>query len=111
MKTELQEALEYDAIAEAEKLMGESYKDNDAVTLLGMHLMHKQREKKDALLFLNQDTNATRQTIPEFFTILESMGFTKVLEVGILHVFWKPGLLLKLDTFYERVNSGSCYFK
>lgn len=117
MNTDLKEALAYDPISDAEKRMGKSYKDDDAVTWLGVALMQDQRMAKDALLFLNRDTNSMRQTIPEFFEILADMGFREVLKIGIegtpdhFFIFWKAGLLVKLDTYMGRsVNSATCYF-
>ncbi|TXH48892.1 MAG: hypothetical protein E6Q97_23855 [Desulfurellales bacterium] len=117
MNTQLDEALKYDPLADAENITGQSYKQNDAVAWLGMALMQDQRKTKDALLSANRDTNAFRQTIPEFFDILDDMGFREVLKIAIegtrdhFHVFWKPGLLIRLDTYAGRsVNSGSCYY-
>jgi hypothetical protein len=117
MNPDLAQALAYDPISDAEKRMGKSYKEDDSVTWLAMALMQDQRKTTDALIFLNRDTNSMRQTIPEFFDILADMGFREVLKLAIegtsdhFHVFWKPGLLLRLDTYMGRsVNSGTCYF-
>ncbi len=117
MDKDLEQALSYDPIADAEKRTGRSYKKDVSVAMQGWALMQAQRETKDALLFLNRDTNSTRQTIPEFLGILVEMGFREVLKLPIadtpdhFYVFWKPGLLVKLDTYMGRsVNGGDCYF-
>lgn len=117
MKNELTKALDYDGLAEAEKLTGNSYKEDANVVWLGMGLMHRQQEEKDALLFLNRDTNSNKQTISEFFDILKDIGFVEVLKLPIpgtedhFHVFWKSGLLIRLDTWNNRcVNGGDVYF-
>jgi hypothetical protein len=48
--------------------------------------------------------------------LLKEMGFREVLKLAIeatpdhFHIFWKQGLLIKLDTYMGSINSGSCYF-
>lgn len=116
MNEDLQQALRYDGLADAERLTGKSYKEDESLVWLGMALMQKQNETKNALLFLNRDTISNRQTIPEFFEILADMGFREILKLAIegtqdhFHVFWKSGLLITLDTFHGSINGGTCYF-
>ena len=61
------------------------------------------------------DTNSSSQTPHEFINVLTESGFKEVLKIPIdssenFFVFWRPGLLITLDTFIGRVNRAMLYF-
>ncbi len=115
---EIGEALSFDALREAEILTGKSYKDDKDVATLGLVLANKHNEKKDALLYLTQDTRFD-MTLEEAIAIFESLGFKlvysdKIENTGDIHrIFWnEKGLLLTCDSYYgdKKINSGHVYF-
>ena len=76
---QLDKILKTDALTEAEKITGKSYKEDDATMQLGflMHMM-KGREKKDALK-ARGDTYS-RQPFEEHCALIVGLGFEKVFE-------------------------------
>jgi hypothetical protein len=119
LSKDIQKALSYDPLSEAEQITGESYRDSDVTTGLGFLLMHKNREHKDALLHLTNDTNSYNQTPDEWVSVVESLGFELVLEDPMksgdtFRVWWNPSIsaLLVADTYWkgETINSAKCYF-
>lgn len=128
---DLAEALAYDPMAEAEKTVGQYCKDpipENQVAALGLLLLQRQREKTDALLFLNDDTNAFTQSFEEFLGVVQRLGFEKVLEEEFQSrawnpgdptqtekytVWWRDGLLLAVESYsgFSRpgVNSAKLY--
>lgn len=120
MKDELSQALSFDPIAEAEHQTGISYKHSEVVTMIGMAIGMEHNQKKDALLFLNDDTRF-RQTFVEFCECVERMGFTKVSAERFIGsggraedylIFWHPdGVLLTAESYGpDAVNSSKAYF-
>lgn len=127
---ELAEALAYDPIAEAEKLVGKSYKDEEAgdgVAALGFLMMRRQREKTDALLLLNDDTNSFTQSFEEFTGVVRRLGFELVLEDEFQSqewnpgdpthtekytVWWRDGLLLTVESYsgFKQIGVNSAKF-
>jgi hypothetical protein len=119
MNTQLEEALAYDPIAEAEKITGLDARKHNAVAWLGMSLMHKQREEKNALLFLNRDTNSWAQSLEEWTAVIVEMGFEEILCDEIpdtqdkLRIYWRKadGVLLVTDSYNGKsVNSATACF-
>ena len=119
MNKQLEDALAYDPIAEAEKLTGLDSRKSDAVAWLGMSLMHKQREEKNALLFLNRDTNSWAQSLEEWTSVIVEMGFEEILCDEIpgtqdkLRIYWRKadGVLLVTDSYNGKsANSATAYF-
>lgn len=123
MNQEIEAALDYDAIAEAERLMGGSYKKDDDVVVVGLNLMHRQRQTTNALLHLNRDTNVFDQTRLQWTAIVEDMGFELVLcdDIPVLEdkfsvgdkfrIWWHDGVLLVSDSYMDdkSVNGAKVY--
>ncbi len=119
-KTAIDEGLEFDPIAEAERITGRSYKEDASVTALGVLIGMQHREKVDAELFLNRDTNSYQQTCDEFCATVEDVGFQKVLEdpftdphsgrPELLRIYWMPGFLAFFTSFHGRANDAKIYF-
>ena len=122
----IKDALGYDALAEAEKRSGHSYKEDDGTQMAGMldHVFHGGR--KDALLTRADDTTLSNN-IDRYLRILAEEGFEQALRLPFtahdtydnttrdeaLYVFWhaRDGLLLKFDTYNTtRVNGGNVYY-
>jgi len=118
-KTILRELLHYDAIAEAEKQTGQSYKENSMVSGLGMLLMWDNNQTKKELLDLNDDTGLLNE-LDNYLRIVRDEGFKIVLKEDFfdednaesLFVLWndKEGILLSFDTYRGRVNGGCFYY-
>lgn len=119
-------ALSYDALAEAEKETGHSYKTDKDTGMRGMldHVMHGGR--KDALLRAADDTVLSND-LDRYLRIISEEGFEQVLRlpfvaVGyggkdardeVFYVFWHDadGLLLAFDTYNTtHVNGGNLYY-
>jgi len=119
-KTILRELLKYDALAEAEKISGKSYKEDDGVSFLAMALMRENNETKGELLDLNDDTKLNNK-LDKYLRITKEEGFEIVLKEDFvyegqsdaLYVLWndEDGILLKFDTYWsDDVNGGSFYY-
>lgn len=117
MNEEIEEALNYDPLLEAEKLTGKDYKECLATTALGFDLMRKHADKKEALLFLNQDTSLGKN-LSQQLEVLYGMGF-KLAASGPVgdsedrwRMLWRPGILVFFDSYYrdDSINSGKAYF-
>lgn len=117
MNTELEQALQYDPLAHAERITGVSYKDEQSTALLGMLLMHQQGAKKNELLKANNDTSYSN-SLQENLAVLKDMGFQMLICEPIENtgdmwrVFWKPGVLIFCDSYSgdKTLNSGNAYF-
>lgn len=118
---ELEEALRFDPLAEAERITGKSYKESADTASLGLLLTQQQGERTDALLFLNRDTRFNA-TLEEQLDVIKDLGFQKLAEGEIptnvkekpgdkWMIFWHRGVLLFLDTYFEgkTLNSGKVY--
>ena len=119
---ELRAAIHYDPIGHAEEILGTSYRDNEAVTGLGLLLIQKNRAIADAELLLAGDTNNFTQTPEQWFDVVRKMGFEKILEDPIprgqfntkgipeaCSAWWRDGVLLWVDEFCGSINSAKCH--
>lgn len=114
----IEQALSYDALSEAGRITGNSYKEDDATVWLGMALMQEQRKVKNELLSANRDTNSWGQTLAEWMAVVEDMGFRLILTDDIpgtgdkFRIWWRDGVLLKADSYSgdTTVNIGSAHF-
>ncbi len=71
------ELLQVDALLEAEKITGTSYKESDFTTSIGLRISVKVSDVKKKLLQSNKDTNFST-TIEEFEEILQFKKFEKI---------------------------------
>lgn len=80
MNEKLKNLLNYDPLAEAEKMTGESYKESDATTWLGIGLLQENRKAKEALL-REKDDSLFQNKLEDYVRIITNEGFEKVLEI------------------------------
>lgn len=123
MPDPLREMLTFDPLAEAERITGQSYKDNEgmnAATGLGMALMWEHAAQKNAVLTARGDTTFSNK-LERYQAIIEANGFEHVLRVPFQHYDTpdalmvyarRDGLLLAFDTFSDEstVNGGHLYY-
>ena len=105
---EIEAALNFDSLHEAEKITGISYKDDESTALLGMALMMSQRKRKDRLLADARDTNSWSQTLAEWMAVVDDMGFRLLSCEDIpgtgdkYRIWWHDdGILLHSDSYYN----------
>ena len=110
-------------------MTGVSYKESDVTSAVGLTLMHEQRKKTNALLFLNRDTNSWDQTPEEFLAVVKDLGFEEVYREQInertfngkteamedqFMIFWRDGVLLDgrhlLHFGQKSINGAKAYF-
>ncbi len=125
----IKRALEFDPLYEAERVVGESYKNKEAVTGLGMLFTATAARQKEALLKAAGDTTFQNK-LDRYISIVKGAGFEQVLAlpfqsshkpyygelVNPLETFYvfahRDGMILVFDTFgTNSVNSGTLYFE
>ena len=110
-KTITRELLYFDAIGEAEKISGKSYKEDKYTGILGMLLMMDNREDKNKLLDLNDDTKLSND-LDNYLRIVKDEGFEIIYKEDFLSnhndkeslfIMWndKEGILLCFDTLIQ----------
>ncbi len=117
MNKELNDALQYDPLAQAEKICGKSYKEDESVAWLGMAMQMEHNDRISALLKQNRDT-CYRNTLEEQIAVFEDMGFRLLICEPIegtkdkWRIFWRAGVLLFCDSYSgdKSLNSGKIYF-
>jgi hypothetical protein len=112
-------ALQQDPLAEAEKIVGESYKTNKTALAIGFDL---QARKGAAVKQMLQSGNDTYFGCPldYFEQVLADIGAERVLQVPFhserwgyddtLNVWWGDGILYEYDTYNGSVNGGKFYY-
>ena len=118
-KTIIRELLRYDALADAERKTGRSYKDNKDVSMLGWALMMDNSQTKKDFLDLNDDTKLFNN-LDNYLRIIKEEGFKIIFKEDFLgdraqeslFVLWHDdGILLSFDTYEGvRVNGGAFYY-
>lgn len=135
-KNAIREVLEFDSVAEAEKIGKQSRRDRNVNPLgleqeqmLGLLFHMGNSDRKRQLLKQSQDTYMG-STLDEYFQIITSLGFQKVQELEYNsfqewdadnpaawrkekhYICWEPkrGILLAFDTYHGGVNGGSFYY-
>lgn len=110
---ELDDLLRFDPLATAERVTGESYRDDPASTLLGLSLFSAHVDAKDAALTARGDT---RSSMPfgEHLAVFASLGFAIVLDEPFeagdgtperFVVLWHPEGVLGSCESYGRLGS------
>lgn len=118
MTDKISTLLNFDPLCEAERITGESYKDDSSTTAIGFLLMQiNNAEKEEALKSIN-DTY-WNCPINDFLDILTEEGFALILKEDIndgsgnkFRIFWNNGILVVFDSYYKDsvINGGHCYF-
>lgn len=122
MNNELEKALRFDSLAEAEKITGKNSGDDESTVLLGMALGWQHAEGKSALLKANNDTGTLGETFDDVLAIIRDLGFTEYYRHqikdtdDIFCVFWRDGILLTAESYTWSnksrcvLNSSNAYF-
>lgn len=121
MADRIDELLRTDSLQQAEDITGESYKNDDATSALGMLIQMSKGRELDALLREAGDTTFSNE-LDRYQSIIEGVGFEQALAVPFvsqwnraenLFVYARrDGLLLVFDTFAtDRVNGGHLYYQ
>ena len=120
MNKKLQEALNYDGLAEAEKVTGKSYKDDEETERLGFIMSIVGNQRKNNLLEETGDTNFNT-TFAVYEEIAEKIGFVKGFERFYddgtrLCIYHYEGFILKIGTYKwdssseESINTAILYY-
>jgi hypothetical protein len=114
----LDEALNFDALATAEKVTGKSYKDDQNTADVGMGLFMAHNKAKEDLLIANDDTHFNI-AYSEAERIIVSLGFRDALVVPFkdaegrdeaLRIMYRRGVLLILESYRDHANSIKIHF-
>lgn len=115
------DSLSYDPLAEAERITGSSYKDDESTAFLGMMLAMEHSRSKSEIMRATNDT-CHNNTLGENIAVIEGMGFQLLQSAPFTSVcgertseekwfiYWKEGILVFFDTFHGSLNSGHAYF-
>ncbi len=108
-----------DPLADAEKIVGESYKTNEEAGILGMFLQMEKSKKIDELMDITDDTKF-RETTSEYLRKVMLFGFEIVYKEDFIsdntpeefYILWHKeySILLSFDTFNGFRNSGNFYY-
>ncbi len=117
LRDEMKRLLSQDPIAIAEKLVGETYRENEAVVGLSLPIMHEIGRQKKDLAILTDDTYFMMK-MKDFRSCVKRMGFQEVLEDPLeegnfYRIWWNPdGIIISCDSYFgdKDVNGGNCYF-
>jgi hypothetical protein len=122
----VQKALDYDPLAEAEKITGEEYKHDKFTSALGFDLMRRSVEAKQHILSSRSDTYRGN-SIQYYREVAEQLGFVKILEIksqrqphwpeywyeDTWFAYWhfQHSVLLIWETYsLNKVNTAKIYF-
>lgn len=121
-KDAIEEALSFDPLAEAEALTGSSYKDDKDTGMLGMLFAISHNRQLNELLKASGDT-CHGNNFSEDMAVIEDLGFQLLCRETFdapgsngentkeeWRIYWRDGILIFLDSFKGRLNSGSAYF-
>lgn len=120
---EIRKVLQYDGIADAEEMIGASYKESVFTESMGVLNVMENNAKKNSMLRALGDT-VYGDDVERYLSIAHAIGFEDVLQVPFvghgrfdqpvaetLYVLWRGGILLKFDTSQgSRVNGGNFYY-
>lgn len=113
--------LKFDPLAEAEKVTGRSYKDDEGTMWLGMGLLAASGDAKAAALSHAGDTHM-RISYQDAVSVFTGLGFEPVLteefnggyeghERETYQILWHPdGILATLESYGEGLNSGQVLY-
>ena len=113
---DLEQALRFDSLAEAEKITGRYSGESAETVLVGIGLAQQNNEVKSVLLKANNDTGSLGESWTDVMKIIADLGFQKIHEhlikdsADIFCVFWhSEGILLKAESFMRSVNTIDAY--
>ena len=121
---DLKKLLDFDSLAEAEKITGKSYKESDVTSALGMLLMWDNTKEKNEILSTQDDTLFS-ETESEYLRKVTDFGFEILLKDPFKSTGWNDeeieehfyvmfhreySILLAWDTFRGHRNGGKMYY-
>ena len=125
MDENLKKLMALDPLAEAEKLTGNSYKEDKETSALGF-LLHMKKSEELSTILKDKDDTCFSETTENYTRIVERIGFNKVWEKTFsYHCGWDKelktekqfiyyhdaGVLLNFDTYRGSRNSANIYFQ
>lgn len=120
-KEGLARLLSFDCLAEAERMTGKSYKENEAVVGLGMALNMDVSKQKEQILKSSFDTTFDSK-LSYYLEVMSDLGFQEAYHREFQgscekpdhhYVMFQPelGILLNFDTYFgDSVNGGKYYY-
>ena len=120
-KEEIENLQNYDALNEAEKIKGNSYKEDNDTAFLGMFLQMEKTKKMNRLMKKTNDSSLSNNT-ENYINIVKDIGFQEIYSETFfsksteqdqkLYVFWHDeySILLKFDTYKDKINGGDFYY-
>lgn len=135
IKKDIEEALKFDSLSEAEKITGKSYKESEFTTMIGLAMQIENSKKKEILMDATDDTKFS-ETRQEYLRKVMDFGFEIIYEEdyisdskndgslkGVpvdengyfkekLYCLWhnEYSILLVFDTHWDNRNSGHFYY-
>lgn len=126
IKNEIDEALDFDGLAEAEKFTGKSYKDDEGTSALGLFATLSNNERKRKLLSSLDDT-VFSETEEEYLRKVTDFGFEVIHKESFMGKTYfddeeaveerqyimfhrKYSILLVWDTYRGHRNGGNFYY-
>ena len=114
---QIEEALRQDPIADAERIVGQGWKDDESVGWLGMDLQKRKSEALGRMLTTTGDTTFS-MSVEEYASALDRFGFHEVYREPFrardhdecIYIHFRSVLLLKWDTYRGGRNSASVYY-
>lgn len=112
------ELLKFDGLAEAERITGKSYKEDELTKGIGLAAVMANNMRTTEALKQTNDTHFG-MTAVEFIAMLGEIGFQEVYRQPftssggdqMFYMFWHAdGILLKWDTYGPVINSGNFYY-
>ena len=121
MSNELDNALKFDSLSEAEKITGKSYKTDKATESLGMAMFFEHNKEKNRLL-ADADDTVFNSTVEDYLRIAKDAGFELLLKEPLpvienqdyIYILWHDeySILLEFDSYWgnKSVNGGRFYY-
>jgi hypothetical protein len=109
--------LSFDPLDTAERITGESYKNDKPTEALGFMFAIQHAARKRELLESLGDTYMSMK-MPAFLSLMESLSFALILAEDIpdsgdkLRIWWRDGVLIRADSYCgdDVINSGNAYY-
>jgi len=115
--------LDFDGLAEAERVTGQSYKENDGVSFLGMIFAMEKGQKMEQAMKATNDAYY-HIDFSEYLSILYDIGFESLIPLQphadplrakdgdeeAVFVHKNYGIILVLDTFNKNLNSCNFFY-
>lgn len=120
LKDEIEKLRKHDPLAAAEQITGESYKDSELTSSIGLSLHVQKCEQMHALMQMTDDTSY-RSSMADHMRIAKDLGFEVVYQEShfvqrhkcedTYYVLWHPdGILMQCESYGEHRNTAKIYY-